>query len=112
MKTCPKHPDVELDQSKTHGRRCRKCNVEHVTAWRLRTKQRLVDLKGGKCERCGYDKYNGALEFHHHDPGQKEFSLNQGNTRAWGRLVEEVEKCSLLCANCHREVHEELRVTS
>lgn len=73
-----------------------------------RAKQHYVDLKGGKCERCGYDKCLGALEFHHRDPSTKKYQLNETTLACSGKHEEhlkELEKCDLLCANCHREVH-------
>jgi len=56
------------------------------------------------CQRCGYDKYAGALDFHHRDPLTKKFLV--GN-RALSSAVEEARKCDLICANCHREIHGE-----
>jgi predicted HNH restriction endonuclease len=76
-----------------------------VTRWRQRTKERAIEFLGGKCRVCGYAKCPGALEFHHLDPDEKEFGFGTGHTRAWARMVEELKKCILLCANCHREVH-------
>ncbi len=68
-----------------------------------------VAYKGGKCERCGYDRCMEALEFHHINPSQKDFSIsNKGYTRSWKRVQAEIEKCVMICANCHREVHAEL----
>ena len=67
-------------------------------------KQYLVDLRGGCCERCGYDRYLGALDFHHLDASTKEFSISD-TMRALEKDLEELEKCILLCANCHREAH-------
>lgn len=65
-----------------------------------------IDSKGGKCQICGYDKCNGALEFHHTDPDKKDFSVSvDGSTRSWDRIKREIEKCVLVCANCHREIH-------
>lgn len=58
-----------------------------------------------KCLRCGYDRYIGALEFHHRDPTQKKFQIKQN--RGLGDLVAEARKCDLLCVNCHREQHAE-----
>ena len=81
---------------------------EHVMNWRNRTKQRLIEYKGGKCERCGYDKiqYPRAFVFHHNDPSKKEMSLSKV-CRALEKLKKEVDKCTLLCARCHAEIHDE-----
>lgn len=71
-------------------------------------KHQLIIYKGGKCERCGYNKCEGALQFHHKDPSQKEFSLGQINLSKelnMDILYKEVDKCELLCANCHAEEH-------
>ena len=76
-----------------------------------RRKVRLmsVEYKGGKCEKCGYDKCIDALEFHHKDPVLKDFSISgKGYTRSWKSVKEELDKCILLCANCHRELHAKL----
>jgi hypothetical protein len=65
-----------------------------------------VAYKGGKCEQCGYDRCLDALEFHHKDPAQKDFSISaKGYTRSWNKVVYELDKCVILCANCHRELH-------
>lgn len=61
--------------------------------------------KGGKCQICGYDKCIDALDFHHRDPNEKEFRIGKGNTMKWEKVLEELDKCDLLCANCHRELH-------
>lgn len=79
-----------------------------VKRWRWNTKTRLVEGMGGKCVICNYSKCNAALEFHHIDPTQKEFGIGaaRGSIINWNKLVEEVKKCVILCANCHREIHE------
>jgi hypothetical protein len=60
---------------------------------------------GGRCSRCGYDRYIGALQFHHRDGQTKEFGLaDRGLTRSLEAVREEARKCTLLCANCHSEV--------
>ena len=85
--------------------RCAACRRERVSQRRRDMKRMLVAEAGGACIRCGYDKYLGALHFHHLDPSQKSFSLGvQGITRAIARVREEAQKCVLLCANCHAEV--------
>ena len=83
-----------------------------VKDWRIRTKARIIEAMGSKCNICGYNKCNGALELHHIDPDGKEFSFGgiRANPKSWDKIVEELKKCVLLCANCHREV--EMRITS
>lgn len=73
---------------------------------RDKIKKQAVEYKGGKCQICGYDKYVGALEFHHINPEEKEFGISaSGNTRAWETIKPELDKCIMVCANCHREIH-------
>jgi len=60
---------------------------------------------GGKCERCGYNDYIEALCFHHIDPTTKLFEISSGLTKGINELLKEVDKCALLCNNCHIEVH-------
>jgi 5-methylcytosine-specific restriction endonuclease McrA len=85
--------------------RCKTCRKERVAQWRRRAKLRLVEEAGGRCVLCGYDRYSGALHFHHIDPSQKRFGLGaRGRARAIATLREEAAKCVLLCSNCHAEV--------
>ena len=80
-------------------------NCEAVSRRRRKLKAMSVELKGGKCFLCGYNRCVRALEFHHIDPTQKSFSLSvRGLTYAWAKIKAELEKTVLLCANCHREV--------
>ena len=80
---------------------------------RRQRKQKLIDLKGGKCERCGYNRCLAALDFHHRDRSTKKFSLSGGNltNRDWANITAELAKCNLLCSNCHRETEDELQLT-
>lgn len=83
-----------------------KSNYENVKAHRRKVKEILVQYKGGKCEICGYNKCIAALDFHHLDPKEKDFGISQTNIyRNIDKLKEEVDKCLLVCANCHREIH-------
>lgn len=84
--------------------------------WNKRTaqagKDNVKQLKteyGGKCVRCGYDKCFDALEFHHTDPDTKEFSLGQARGYNYEKLKAEMDKCILVCRNCHAELHHEMR---
>ena len=77
---------------------------KNVGTWRKRTKELLVEYKGGKCEFCGYNKCIEALEFHHIDETTKEFAIS-GSTKSLEKQKKEADKCYMLCANCHRELH-------
>ena len=70
-------------------------------------KVRAIEYLGGKCKVCGYNKYYGALEFHHRDPETKDVSWTKLRKRSWKRIVDELNKCDLLCAICHREHHQD-----
>lgn len=63
--------------------------------------------RGGKCERCGYNRCIKALEFHHLDPTQKDFTISNDHFKLKD-AIEESKKCILVCANCHRELHDNL----
>ena len=77
---------------------------------RRRVKEILVAEAGGRCCLCGYDRYVGALQFHHIDPDSKGFGLaERGFARAIAKSRVEVAKCALLCANCHAEVEAGIR---
>jgi len=73
---------------------------------RKKIREMAIEYKGGACERCGYDSCAEALDFHHTNSSDKDFSISsKGYTRSWKRVKEELDKCLLLCANCHRELH-------
>lgn len=67
--------------------------------------KRAVEYKGGRCAKCGYDKCMDALDFHHLNASDKSFGIAANLTRKWEDLQTELDKCVLLCANCHRELH-------
>ena len=73
---------------------------------RKKVRQMAVEYKGGRCQVCGYDRCIKALEFHHKNPNEKDFSVSsKGYARSWARVKQEIDKCLLVCANCHREIH-------
>lgn len=84
---------------------CKGCTNRQTTVRQHRLKQEACHYKGGKCEHCGYDRFIGALEFHHLDPEQKDFGLGQAKLTNFEKVKAELDKCVLLCANCHREEH-------
>lgn len=75
---------------------------------RYNKKTKLKNSVGGKCQICGYDKYQGALHFHHIDPAQKKFIISDATARkkySQEDIEAEIKKCVLVCANCHAEIH-------
>lgn len=77
-----------------------------VVKRRRKIKEMLVSYKGGRCIICHYSKCIEALDLHHKDGTQKDFGLSvRGLTRAWEKSRKEADKCILVCANCHREIH-------
>lgn len=85
--------------------RCAACNKDAVVRRRRRVKALLVAENGGCCVLCGFDRYAGALQFHHRDPSVKSFEIGgRGLTRSIDALRDEARKCVLLCANCHAMV--------
>lgn len=78
--------------------------VRNTSEYRVNIKQRLVDYKGGKCQICGYNRCINALEFHHVNPEEKDFTIS-GGTKSFDTLKPEIDKCIIICANCHRDLH-------
>jgi hypothetical protein len=71
---------------------------------RQRTKAKAVAYKDGKCILCGYDRHITSLTFHHLDPENKRFNISHNLNQSWETLKQELDKCVLLCRNCHGEV--------
>jgi len=80
-------------------------NYKHLYDSRKALKEKLVKYKGGKCEICGYDKCIAALDFHHMDPNKKDFNIGGSGVISFEKCKKEVDKCILVCSNCHREIH-------
>ncbi len=78
------------------------------TILRRNMKLQAIKMLGGKCSICGYNRCIDALEFHHKDPKQKDFKIGAGNTISWKEYKSEVEKCILVCSNCHKEIHSKI----
>lgn len=122
FESCPAHTRIckNCEQEKsieefyqTYGYiryECKQCENKKRQAWRIKHahefKRRAIEYLGGKCKRCGYCKSPYALEFNHLKGFIKEYEptrlLYMGLN--WDRVKKELDKCELLCANCHREV--------
>ena len=105
-KKCKKHGITRYALEGRGYYRCMKCRVENVLRRRHRLKKKAIEYLGGKCKKCGYAKCVNALEFHHRDPSEKEFTIaRKRQNYGWDRIKHELDKCDLLCSNCHKEEH-------
>ena len=84
--------------------------IKAVSKRRKKLREMAIQYGGGKCALCGYERCSDALEFHHLDSSKKDFAISQGGlTRSWEKTRTEIDKCVLVCANCHRELHNNIR---
>jgi hypothetical protein len=103
--------------SRLQGRQTRFCSItckndfhqgyENQKRRGLQRKLELVRAKGGRCSICGYRKNLAALAFHHLDSGEKDFKLDMRSlsNRKLEPTLKELDKCILVCHNCHAELH-------
>lgn len=105
LRTCNTHGQTMFVLEGRGYYRCKRCRQDRVAEQRRKNKQKLVEEFGGRCVICGYDRYAGALQFHHIDPSKKSFGIAaSGMSRGIDRLREEALKCILVCGNCHAEI--------
>lgn len=108
--TCPKCKQLLINTEffASHSW-CRKCISNQTIDRQREFKQRCIDYKGGCCCICKYNKTNSALEFHHKDKSKKDFNISYYKLVSIKNNFEivqkELDKCLLVCANCHREIH-------
>lgn len=88
---------------------CKPCTNAQTIERQQRLKLQAIAYKGSKCQKCGYAGYIGAFDFHHRDPLVKDFSLSHAKLTSFEKVKPELDKCDLLCANCHREEHARLK---
>ncbi len=94
------HLDIfNLERSKTY-------NAKYMQKMQNTNKMESVRYLGGKCIQCGYDKCLRAMNFHHRQPKDKLFSIGSRRDLLLVEISKELDKCDLLCANCHQERHE------
>ena len=102
---CARHGWTVFVRGASGRYRCKRCRIAAVSKRRRKVKETLVRESGGGCRLCGYNRYLGALQFHHLAPEDKEFALaSRGLARSLAKARIEARKCVLLCANCHAEV--------
>jgi len=105
-RVCRKHGQTQHVLVSDGGYKCKKCGYDAVKRRKIKLKKMAVDYKGGGCCWCSYAECMGSLVFHHVDPIKKEFQITSSNRVAWEKIRKELDKCVLLCANCHGEIHE------
>ncbi len=113
-KTCPKckteKPLSEFYYKNDGGKPrpytyCKTCWGKQSTDRTVEMKRKCVDYKGGKCQSCGYDRYIGALEFHHKNASEKTYEISQKlKCYSFEKLKIELDKCVLVCCRCHDEI--------
>lgn len=99
-KNCKRH----YEYSKKKGHTKTVCNSCTVNKRRVTLKRKSIEYLGGKCIVCGYDKCDRAMSFHHIDPKDKKFGITNAYMKSWANIKKELDKCCLLCSNCHMEV--------
>lgn len=98
-------PENHRKHARAHYHRHKERLIKERTATRRQRKIDLVEYKGGKCEHCLAEYHPAVFEFHHRDPTAKEFEIARYLHYPLETVLPEVDKCLLLCANCHRIVH-------
>lgn len=85
--------------------KCKSChNRQSIERFR-QYKLQAIEYKGGKCVKCGYSKCPGSLHFHHLDSSKKDPKWKQLRTSKFETIKKELDKCELVCGNCHGEIH-------
>ena len=85
---------------------CKKHTHQETMERQRNFKKQCVEYKGGQCIKCGYHKSLTALHFHHRNPAEKEISISGMRSQKFETAKNELDKCDLICANCHAELHE------
>lgn len=84
---------------------CIECRIKYGDERRKTTKRLAVEYLGGKCIDCGLEtNIYSVYDFHHLDPDSKDFAIGR-NYKIFESIKSELDKCILLCANCHRIRH-------
>jgi hypothetical protein len=86
---------------------CRKCTQDQVQERHIAFKKKAVAYKGGACMRCEFIGPAVCYDFHHRDRTTKKVEISRMRKGSWKAAVNELNKCDLLCANCHRIVEYE-----
>ena len=98
---------VQKDR-KNCSSQCKQCFNKYCSERWINRKIEAIDYKGNSCVDCEitYPKFPYVIfDFHHLDPNQKDFDWSKMRLRSWNKIVNELDKCELVCSNCHRIRH-------
>ena len=115
-KRCPKCKETkdfsEFYKADMHGRKkkhlspyCKPCMGLAAVETRRKLKEQAIAYLGGICKGCNYSGCQAAFDFHHKDPSKKDFMIVEYRGTNLDKIKPELDKCILLCARCHRELH-------
>lgn len=113
FKICPKcHNKKEVNNTNFYIQKsgelhswCKDCNNQSTIDRQREFKLQAIEYKGGKCVYCGYNRCAAGLDFHHLDPSKKEYNIGSFRTFSLDLAKKELNKCELVCRNCHAEIH-------
>jgi hypothetical protein len=98
----------ETNPDKFYGKKrsfCSKCHNKYTIKVGNEKRKKAIEYLGGKCIKCGYDKYYGAIDLHHVDPTKKDSKFKNLRGWSWDRILKEIQNCVPLCCRCHVEEH-------
>jgi hypothetical protein len=78
-----------------------------ITVRRQNIKKKILQQRGENCEICEYSICPRTLSFHHKNPKEKDFTVSANMEKSFDKIKHETDKCMILCANCHMELHEQ-----
>lgn len=84
---------------------CKKHYNDYRTNLALTKRIKIIELMGGKCVECGFNKYRCSLDVHHTNPATKDINFDKHRGWSLKRMTEEIKSCILLCKNCHAAYH-------
>ena len=86
---------------------CKECSLERLATIRSVFKRKIVEYGGNRCNDCKGTFPDYVYDFHHLEPEHKDFSMasNKAISGDWGVVKRELDKCVLVCSNCHRTRH-------
>jgi transposase len=103
-----------MTKNRTHEKSgyCKKCSNNYHTERVRKVKIKMIEYKGGECERCELPlekSHYSVFDFHHIDPDTKDPNFKKIKFQKWEFIKQELDKCKLVCSNCHRIIHAEIR---